>query len=36
MSKLRVTVGNQFTFITHLEDEDVPLTCEAFKKSSVS
>ncbi|HEY0756641.1 MAG TPA: DUF3830 family protein [Ktedonobacteraceae bacterium] len=32
MSELRITVGEQFTFTALLEEEDAPLTCEAFQK----
>lgn len=32
MNELRVTVGEQFTFIARLEEEDAPLTCQAFQK----
>jgi hypothetical protein len=32
MSELRITVGTQFTFTARLEEEDAPLTCEAFRK----
>src|ERR1700693_2803222 len=32
MSELRITVGKQFTFIARLEEEDAPLTCQAFRK----
>jgi hypothetical protein len=31
MSELRITVGKQFTFIARLEEEDAPLTCQAFR-----
>jgi Protein of unknown function (DUF3830) len=32
MSEVRITVGKQFTFIARLEEEDAPLTCQAFQK----
>jgi hypothetical protein len=32
MSELRITIGTQFTFIARLEEEDAPLTCQAFRK----
>lgn len=32
MSELRITVGNSFTFVARLEEEDAPKTCEAFSR----
>ncbi len=31
-SELRIRVGEQFTFIARLEEEDAPLTCAAFSR----
>lgn len=32
MSELRITVGEQFTFIARLEEEEAPHTCQAFRQ----
>lgn len=32
MTELCITVGERFTFIARLEEEDAPLTCQAFQK----
>lgn len=32
MSTLRITVGDSYTFLARLEEEDAPKTCEAFAR----
>lgn len=32
MNQLRIRVGEQFTFIARMEEEDAPKTCQAFAK----
>ncbi len=31
MSDIRITIGTRFTFLARLEEEDAPLTCQAFR-----